>query len=101
MAYLGEGAMIGEIAMAMKTRRTATVRTVTFTVGSVGIAYWCTCAHKLTTCVTCAHTHTQNKPLPPVLCAHKVYRCTHTHTHNTHNTHGTSPTPMLCEPIPC
>jgi len=31
VAYLGEGAMIGEIAMAMKTRRTATVRTVTFT----------------------------------------------------------------------
>ena len=31
VAFLGEGAMIGEIAMAMKTRRTATVRTVTFT----------------------------------------------------------------------
>lgn len=31
VAYLGEGSMIGEIAMAMKTRRTATVRTVTFT----------------------------------------------------------------------
>jgi CRP-like cAMP-binding protein len=35
VAYLGEGAMIGEIAMAMKTRRTATVRTVTFTVGGL------------------------------------------------------------------
>ena len=31
IAYLDEGAMIGEIAVAMKTRRTATVRTVTFT----------------------------------------------------------------------
>ena len=31
VAYLNEGAMIGEIAVAMRTRRTATVRTVTFT----------------------------------------------------------------------
>ena len=31
IAYLDAGAMIGEIAVAMKTRRTATVRTVTFT----------------------------------------------------------------------
>jgi len=31
IAYLNEGAMIGEIAVAMRTRRTATVRTVTFT----------------------------------------------------------------------